>query len=121
MDVKHTLRRIAPVALLALAAWTGMQLLHSFGSERIAREMAQSAKDGDIMMLSSVTCVYCKQARAYFKEHKIAFGECFIEQDKACAAAYAAMQSPGTPTLVVKGQRQVGFSAERVVQRLRNG
>jgi len=119
--MKQTLRRIAPVALLAVAAWTGMQLLNSFGSERIAREMASSAKAGDIMLLSSVTCVYCEQARAYFKENKIPFAECFIEQDKACAAAYAALQSPGTPTLVVKGQRQVGFSAERVAQRLRNG
>jgi glutaredoxin len=115
-----TLRRIAPLALLAVAAWTGMHLLQSFGSERIAREMAQSAKAGDIMMLSSVTCPYCLQARTYFKEHRIAFGECFIERDTACLAAYNALQAPGTPVLVVRGQRQVGFSAERVAHSLRS-
>jgi glutaredoxin len=119
--MNHTLRCIAPLALVAIAAWTGVQLIHSFGSERIARELASSAKVGDIMMISSVTCPYCLQARTYFKQHGIAFGECFIERDAACAAAYKALQSPGTPMLVVKGQRQVGFSAERVSQGLRNG
>lgn len=119
--MKQTLRRIASLALLAAAVWTGMQFLHSFSSERVAREMAQSAKPGDIMMLSSVTCTYCLQARTYFQEHQIAFGECFIEHDPACLAAYNALQAPGTPTLVVRGQRQVGFNAERVVQRLRQG
>lgn len=117
--MKQTLRRIAPLALLAIAGWTGVQVLQGFSSERIAREMAQTAKAGDIMMLSSVTCPYCLKARTYFKEHQIAFGECFVESDAACAAAYKALQSPGTPMLVVKGQRQVGFSAERVVRRLR--
>ena len=119
--MKQMLRRIAPLALVIAAVWTGTQLLHSFGSERIGREMASTAKSGDILMMSSLTCEYCLQARTYFNEHKIAFTECFIERDEACAAAYKALQSPGTPMLVVRGQRQVGFSAERVVQRLREG
>lgn len=119
--MKLPLRRLAPLALLALAAWTGVELIESFGSERVAKELAANARSGDIMMLSSVTCPYCEQARAYFKDHQIAFGECFIERDEACAAAYRALQAPGTPMLVVKGERQVGFSAERVAQRLRQG
>jgi glutaredoxin len=119
--MKDRLRRFAPLALLALAAWAGVQLLQDWGSERIGREMAASAKAGDIMMLSSVDCPYCKEARAWFKAHGVAFGECFIERDPACAAAYQALHAPGTPTLLVRGQRQVGFSAERVVQALRQG
>jgi len=116
-----TLRRIAPLALLIAAGVAGIQLIESFGSERIGREMAASAKPGDIVMLSSETCEYCKQARAWFKQHQVAFGECFIERDAACRAAYDALHSPGTPMLVVRGQRQVGFSAERVAQALRQG
>jgi len=116
-----TLRRIAPLALVVAVGWLGVQLIQSFGSERIGREMASNAKPGDIVMLSSETCEYCKQARAWFKEHQVAFGECFIERDAACKAAYDALQSPGTPMLVVRGQRQVGFSPERVAQTLRQG
>jgi glutaredoxin len=115
------LRRLAPLALLVAAGWTGVQLLESFSSERIGRELAANAKPGDIMMLSSETCLYCQRARAWFTEHRVVFGECFIERDPACRAAFDALQSPGTPTLVVRGQRQVGFSAERVAQALRQG
>jgi glutaredoxin len=103
------------------AGWTGVQLLESFGSERIGRELAANAKPGDIMMLSSETCPYCKRARAWFNENRVVFGECFIERDPACRAAFDALQSPGTPMLVVRGHRQVGFSAERVAQALRQG
>jgi len=119
--MKTMLRRVAPLALFVAAGWLGVELLQSFGSERIGREMAANAKPGDIMMLASDTCIYCKQARAWFKEHQVAFGECSIERDPACRAAYDALQSPGTPMLVVRGQRQVGFSPERVAQALRQG
>jgi glutaredoxin len=113
--------RFLPLALLIAASWAGVQLLQSWSSERIGREMAANAKAGDIVMLSSVDCPYCKEARAWFKANGVAFGECFIERDAACAAAYQALQAPGTPTLLVRGQRQVGFSAERVAQALRQG
>ncbi|RQP25016.1 glutaredoxin family protein [Piscinibacter terrae] len=119
--MKLPLRRLAPLALLVGAVWAGTAMLESFGGERIGREMAGKAQSGDIVMLSSVTCVYCKEARAYFKAHQVPFGECFIEKDAACEAAYRALQAPGTPVLVVKGERQVGFNAERVMQRLRRG
>jgi glutaredoxin len=119
--MRFAARRLAPLALLAAAAWTGVALIESHGRERVGREMAATAKSGDIMMLSSMTCPYCEQARAYFNEHRVAFGECFIERDAACAEAYRTLQAPGTPMLVVRGERQVGFSAERVVQRLRQG
>lgn len=119
--MKTALLRFAPLALLVAAGWAGVQLLQDWGSERIGREMAANAKAGDILMLSSVDCPYCKEARAWFKAHGVAFGECFIERDAACAAAYQALQAPGTPTLLVRGKRQVGFSAERVAQALRQG
>jgi glutaredoxin len=114
-------RRFAPLALTVAVVWGGVQLLQLWSSERIGREMAADAKPGDIMMLSSETCPYCEQARAWFREHRVVFGECFIERDPGCAAAYQALQAPGTPTLLVKGKRQVGFSPERVAKTLREG
>ena len=114
-------RRIAPLLLLVAAGWIGVQMIERVGGQRIAREMAANAKAGDIMMLSSDTCTYCDQARAWLRKHDVAFDECSIERDAACAQAYRALRSPGTPTLVVRGQRQVGFSPERVAQALRSG
>jgi glutaredoxin len=117
--MKSAMLRFAPLALLVAVGWGGVHVLQDWGSERIGREMAANARPGDIVMLSSVDCPYCKEAREWFKANSVPFGECFIEQDAACAAAYRALQAPGTPTLVVRGQRQVGFSAERVAQALR--
>jgi len=117
--MSSTLRRIAPLALVIGVGWLGLQLIHGVGSERIGREVAASAKPGDILMLSSETCLYCTQARGWLNENKVTFAECFIERDAGCRAAYDALQSPGTPTLLVRGQRQVGFSPERVAQTLR--
>jgi glutaredoxin len=119
MSMKAAALRFLPLALLVAATWSGVQLLQNWSSERIARELASNAKAGDIVMLSSVDCPYCKEARAWFKANGVAFAECFIERDAACAAAYQALHAPGTPTLLVRGQRQVGFSAERVAQALR--
>lgn len=119
--MKARFRRLAPLALLVLAAWAAVQWLAHAHSDRLGREVAANTRPGDIVMLSSVTCPYCKQARAWFNEHQVPFTECMIEQDRACKAAYDALQSPGTPTLVVRGKRQVGFNAERVAQALRSG
>ena len=109
------------VLLIAAAAYVLLVAIQSRTDKQAGAALAALAKPGDIVMLSSETCEYCKQARAWFKEHQVAFGECFIERDAACKAAYDALQSPGTPMLVVRGQRQVGFSPERVAQTLRQG
>jgi glutaredoxin len=112
------LRRIAMLALLALAVWGGMQLFEAWRARSLGEQVASQAKAGDIVMVSSVTCPYCKQAREWFTEHKVAFSECFIEREPACAAVYNALQAPGTPVLVVRGQRQRGFDAQRVAAAL---
>lgn len=114
-------KRALPLALLVLATATGMALLRQYESRRVAHELSANARPGDIMMISSETCVYCEQARAWFTENNVAFGECFIERDPSCAAAYSALHAPGTPTLVVRGKRLVGFNAEQVAQALRRG
>jgi len=57
-------------------------------------------------------------ARLWFTEQKVPFSECFIERDAACAAEFAANRAPGTPLLLVRGQPQLGFSPDRVKERL---
>ena len=103
-------------AILAVSAatqlWGWRQELH------VGRELASAAKPGDILMVASDTCSYCAMARAFMQEHAIAFKECSIERDPACAARYAGFKAPGTPVIVVRGEPQVGFMPGKVLERL---
>lgn len=102
--------------LIALAAWVLLQSWQSYNARQSAVSLAALAKPGDIVMLSSETCAYCKSANRFMTEHQIPFSECFIETDAACAESYRAQQAPGTPTLLVRGQRLVGFDPVRIAR-----
>ena len=110
-------RWLLPV-LLALAAWAALQGWQSHRQGRVGDVLAASARPGDILMLSSQTCVYCDQARRWLERHRVSFTECFIERDIACANAYRAQGEPGTPTLLVRGQQLVGFDPQQVARAL---
>ena len=85
----------------------------------LGHQLAQASRPGDIEMLSSVTCVFCERARRWMSVHQVPFTECFIELDTDCARRYQALGAPGTPTLRVRGQTQLGFSADQVLAGLR--
>ena len=97
------------LAVSAASSWWAGRYQSSLG-ERVA----QSARPGDIQMLSSDTCGVCVVARRWFQTHGVTFSECSIERDAACRQRFEVSLSPGTPVLIVRGQMQVGFSAERV-------
>ena len=42
-----------------------------------------------------------------------------VERDATCMARYQAQGAPGTPLIFVRGQPQLGFSPERVLDALR--
>lgn len=92
--------------------WVGRQ------QAAVGQQVATLARAGDIQMLSSDTCASCVVARGWMTQNQVPFSDCSIERDAACRQAFDATQSPGTPVLVVRGQPQVGFSPERVLQRL---
>jgi len=102
--------------LIALAAWVVLQSWQSYNDRKSGASLAALAKPGDIVMISSETCAYCKIASRFMTEHQIPFSECFIETDAACADSYRAQQEPGTPTLLVRGQRLVGFDPARIAK-----
>lgn len=104
--------------VIALAAWVVLQSWQTYRDRQAGAALASLAKPGDIVMLSSETCAYCKSANRFMTERGIPFTECFIETDAACADSYRAQQSPGTPTLLVRGERQVGFSPDRIAAAL---
>lgn len=105
---------VALVGAIAIATqWFGDR-----AQERLGEQMAAAARQGDIRMISSLTCPYCTEARLWFERHGVPFDECFVEQDAACEAAFDALPKPATPTLIVRGQVQTGFDAERVLKAL---
>lgn len=113
-------RRRAVAGLLAVVAVAGgAQALWREWSERdIASQLAQAARPGDIELYSSLSCPLCTRARGWLAERRVPFTECFIERDAACAARFRALASPGTPTLRVRGERQIGFDPRAVAAAL---
>ncbi|MDR7331317.1 glutaredoxin family protein [Roseateles asaccharophilus] len=100
------------IALAAAASWGWRSHVKSQDGELLA----QRVKPGDIRMISSETCGWCTAARRWMQDEGIAFDECFIERDSKCLADYQALGGQGTPTLVVRGQKVLGFDRSRIVE-----
>lgn len=113
--MKSSYRSLAVLIALVLVASAATQWWGHTSEQRQGRRMAALAQPGDIRMLSSVTCVYCAAARRWMTEHQVRFDECFIERDAQCKAVYEATQARGTPTMIVRGQVQLGFAAAKVL------
>ena len=105
------------MVVLAITAasqwWAGRE------AGQVSAQVAALAQPGDIRMLSSETCAICLVARQWMLENRVAYSECLIERDATCRAEFEATRSPGTPVLLVRGQPQVGFSSQRLLQALR--
>lgn len=117
--MKAPSRSLLALALLLAVTWGGLSAWRAAQADRLGAGVAQRAQAGDIRMISSVHCRYCDQARDWFQAHRIPFEECVIERDAGCAEAYARLQSPGTPVLLVRETRVLGFSPSRIAQALR--
>lgn len=118
MALSSTLRSALPLLALVLVVGGATEGWRQWQTGRTGSAVAALAKPGDIEMIASDTCIYCVQARAWFTSNDVPFSECSIERDEACAARFRALMSPGTPVLLVRGQAQVGFSPQRVMQAL---
>lgn len=92
-----------------LALWAGARRDGDQG--QVLRERA---RDGDIQMLSSQTCIFCARARSWLDEQRVPYAECFIETNAACLQEYQARGARGTPTFVVRNQTVLGFDRERI-------
>ena len=115
-----THRRSALLGLIGAAAagTAAMQGFAWWSRERLGAQVAANARPGDIHMISSVNCVYCAVARDWFSKNGVPFTECLIERDAVCAAKYNALMAPGTPVLLVRGRRLLGFSAQALAAAL---
>jgi glutaredoxin len=109
---------IAGLVLLVLMVGAAAQWWAGHSHARLGARMAALARPGDMRALSSRSCAFCTAARQWMRRHGVGFTECFIEADEACAAQFEAARAPGTPLLLARGQVQVGFDAQRVLDSL---
>jgi glutaredoxin len=103
------------IALAAAASWAWRSHVKAQDGELLA----QRVQPGDIRMISSETCGWCTAARRWMQDEGIAFDECFIERDAQCRADYAALGGQGTPTLIVRGQKVLGFDRAQIIEILK--
>ena len=116
--MSSTRRSLLGLITVVIVGAAAMQGFTGWSRERLGAQVAANARPGDIYMIASVTCVYCAAARAWFNENQVPFTECLIERDAACADKYNALMAPGTPVLLVRGKRLLGFSAQAVADAL---
>lgn len=114
-------RSLLVLAALVMAVAGASQWWSGHLERRTGEQVAALARPGDIRMLASESCGVCASARAWFRHHRIAYSECAIERDAACRADFEASRAAGTPVIVVRGQPQLGFSADRLLRSLQVG
>lgn len=102
------------LVLLVLAVSAGNRWWVARHDDAQGEQIASLARPGDIRMISSENCAICLEARTWLLRNKVVFRECLIERDAACLADFDALGAAGTPVMVVRGQPQLGFNAERL-------
>jgi len=69
-----------------------------------------------VVMYSTAWCGYCKKARNYFRQNKIAFVDYDIENNAKAKKRYDKLGTTGVPVIFVGKKRMSGFSAQRFEQ-----
>jgi glutaredoxin len=70
----------------------------------------------EIVMYVMPNCGYCVAARAYLKQHDLAWREIDVTTSEAGAAEFAKRGGQGTPLFVIDGKTVHGFNAQRMDQ-----
>jgi len=74
-----------------------------------------------ITMYTTATCMYCKMAKEFFREHNLSFDEKDVGQDAAAREEMLNVSGQmGVPVIVVEGEQEpiVGFDKRRLVEAL---
>lgn len=107
------------VALAVGAAYGGKRAWSDYRDRTAAEYLGAHARPGDIYMYSATYCPFCDTAKAWLDRHKVPYEVCETDRDKACEQRFLALRSPATPTLIVRGDVQIGFRPARMAEALR--
>lgn len=79
-------------------------------------EPSPAASGRRVVMYSARWCGVCKQARRYFREHRVPFQELDVETSDKGRREFNRLGGRGVPLILVGDQRLSGFSASRFEQ-----
>lgn len=72
-----------------------------------------------VTIYTTPTCVYCKAAKAYFKENKIEYAEKDVSVDDRAREEMISMSGQmGVPVIDVNGASVIGFDQPRLASLL---
>lgn len=77
------------------------------GSVPIGQPSAKPAPK--VIMYATSWCPYCRKARSYFRDKRIAYTEYDIERDRNAKRRYDALGGRGIPVILVGDKRLDGF------------
>lgn len=79
---------------------------------------APAAMRGPIKFYATQWCGYCKQARAFFRQHGVSYIEYDIDASATARAEYEMLGGTGVPFMVIGGETVQGFNAQNMKRRL---
>lgn len=71
-----------------------------------------------VKIYSTPTCVYCRMAKDYFAEHKIAYEELSVNTAERVQEIEKISGQRGVPVIVIGEEVIVGFDQEKINQLL---
>jgi len=72
-----------------------------------------------VIIYTTPSCIYCKMAKAFFKEHNISYEEKDVSTDeKAVAEMIHKSGQLGVPVIDIDGQIVIGFDKEALSELL---
>lgn len=77
-------------------------------------QMAKKKSTGGVVIYTSSTCNYCKQAKAWMKQKSVLFTERNITTSRTARKAYDKLGARGVPVILVGENRLNGFNPHRL-------
>jgi len=100
-------------------AWIAYHRMPAVSAGPDMARLAAGTGQGDVVMYTTTTCPYCKQAAAWMTQNGFAFTECNVETHAACDQAFKSYGGNGVPYLVVKGHHMKnGFDSDEFLRAL---
>lgn len=73
----------------------------------------------DVFIYTTPTCMYCRAAKEFFKEHNVTYTEFDVSTDQAKREEMIQKSGQmGVPVIMVGGEMIVGFNRDKISQAL---
>ena len=84
------------------------------------KAVKKTAKKSRVIVYSTPTCPWCKKAKEFLQQHKVAFKDFDVSADsKAKAEMIKKSDQIGVPVLDINGTIILGFDVEKIAQALK--